>query len=139
MKPIFKLNGRMAAARPSKLATTILTASSVAVIAECREPIMDNMHTRPNVPFVAMFTEQMDPTCTKDDVPSVRMGLRGSSTGRPSTDKYIWFQLRRYVLASMKSIHGVEKKTEKYPSWQSVNENSLPLKRRKGSGGRKST
>jgi len=35
--------------------------SSVAVIAEFRGPIMDNMHTRLNAPSVAMCMEQMDP------------------------------------------------------------------------------
>jgi hypothetical protein len=43
---------------------------------------MGSMHTKPNVPFVAMFMEQMGPTCMKDDVPSVKGDLRGYSTGR---------------------------------------------------------
>ncbi|MEA1925720.1 MAG: hypothetical protein U9M90_00535 [Patescibacteria group bacterium] len=54
-----------------------ITASSAAVIAEFRGPIMDNMHTRPNVPSVAMCMEQMDPICMKGDVPNARKGLRG--------------------------------------------------------------
>ncbi len=122
------------------MATSILTASNAAVIAESRELTVGSMHIKPNVPFVAMFTEQMDPICTKDDAPNVRMGRRGSSIGRPSTNKYLRFQLKcRYVLESLKSMHGVERETEKYSSWQSINENSLLLKRRKRSGGRRST
>ena len=67
---------------PWKLATSTLTASSAAVIAEFREPTMGSMHTKPNVPFVAMYMEQMGLTCMKDDVPSVKRVLRGYSTGR---------------------------------------------------------
>ena len=70
---------------PWKLATSTLTASSAAVIAEFREPTMGSMHTKPNVPFVAMCMEQMGPTCMKDDVPSVKRVLRGYSTGRLPT------------------------------------------------------
>jgi len=44
-------------------------------------PIMGSMRTRPSVPSVAMCMEQMELTCTKGDVPNVRKGLRGSSTG----------------------------------------------------------
>ena len=64
------------------MATSTLTASSAAVIAECRELTMGSMHTRLNVPFVDMFMEQMGPTCMKDDVPSAKGELRGYSTGR---------------------------------------------------------
>jgi hypothetical protein len=35
-------------------------------------------------------------------------------------------------------VHGIEKR-EKYPSWQSVNENSLPLRRQKRCDGGKSS
>ncbi|MCD6198579.1 MAG: hypothetical protein J7K15_08430 [Deltaproteobacteria bacterium] len=57
--------------------TLILTVSSAAVIAEFQGPIMGNMHTRPNVPSVAMCMEQMDPICMKDDVQNARTGLQG--------------------------------------------------------------
>ena len=75
----------MAAASPWKSDTLILMASSAAVIVEFREPTMGSMHTKPNVPFVAMCMEQMDPTCTKDDGRSVRMVPGGSSTGKVPT------------------------------------------------------
>ena len=61
---------------PWKLATSTLTDSSAAVIAEFREPAMGSMHSKPSVPFVAMCMEQMGPTCMKDDVPSVKGVLR---------------------------------------------------------------
>ncbi len=51
--------------------------------------IMDSRHTRSSVLSVAMCMEQMDPTCTKDDVQNVRKGLRGSSTGGFPTAKCI--------------------------------------------------
>ncbi len=54
---------------------------------EFRGPIMGNMHTRQNVPSVAMCMEQMDPICMKGDVPNARKGLRGLSTGGLSTAK----------------------------------------------------
>jgi len=59
--------------------------SSAAVIAAFRGPIMGSMRTRPSVLSVAMCMEQMDPTCTKGDVPNVSKELRGSSTGGLST------------------------------------------------------
>lgn len=61
--------------------------SSAAVIVELRGPIMLNMHTRPNVLFVAMCMVQMDPTCMKGDVPNVRKVLPGYVTGRLSMAK----------------------------------------------------
>jgi hypothetical protein len=78
------LNGRMAATIPSKSATLIRTASSVAVIAECREPIKDNLHTRPNVPTVAMCMEQMGQTCTRESALNVKKEHLGSGIGRLS-------------------------------------------------------
>ena len=62
--------------------TEILTTSSAVGIAECLELTMNSMHIKLNVPFVAMFTEQMDQTCLKGDALSVRTGPQGLSTGR---------------------------------------------------------
>ncbi len=54
-----------------------LSPTPSAAIVEFRGPIMEHMHTRPNVPSVAMCMEQMDPICMKGDVPNARKGLRG--------------------------------------------------------------
>ena len=62
---------------PQKLATSTLTASSAAVIAEFKEPTMGSMPTKPSVPFVAMRMEQMGATWMTDDVPRVKGELRG--------------------------------------------------------------
>ena len=51
-------------------------------IAEYLELTMDSMHTKLNVPFVAMFTEQMDQTCSKGDVLSVRKVPQELNTGK---------------------------------------------------------
>ena len=83
MKLILQLSGWMEKARPSKSATSIQTANSVAGIAEYWGPIIDSTHTRPSVPSVAMCMGQMDLTCTKGCDPNVSMGLRGSGTGGP--------------------------------------------------------
>lgn len=126
MKPIFILNGRMVVARPSKLATSILMASSVAVIVECREQTMGNMHTRLNVPTVAMCMEQTGLICTRESAQSVKKGHSGSDTGRlPSVE----------ILRQI----GRERETKRYPLWQNEDENSLQLKRQKRSAGGKST
>jgi len=57
-------------------------ASSAVGIAEYLELTMDSMHTKLNVPFVAMFTEQMDQTCSKGDVLSVRKVPQELNTGK---------------------------------------------------------
>ena len=51
------------------------------VIAAFRGPIISSLPTRLSVPSVAMFMEQMEPTCTKGYVPNVREGLLGSGIG----------------------------------------------------------
>ena len=81
MKSIGQLNGWMGTARPSRSVTSILMASSAVVIAESRGPIMDSMHTKPNVLSVAMCMEQTGLICSKGGVPSVREGRRESGTG----------------------------------------------------------
>jgi hypothetical protein len=58
------------------------TASSAVGIAEYLKLTMDSMHTKLNVLFVAMFTEQMDQTCLKGDALSVRTEPQGLSTGK---------------------------------------------------------
>lgn len=55
------------------------------------------MRTRPNVPSVAMCTEQMDPICMKGDVPSVRRELRESSTGRFPPTKNFHYLSRKEI------------------------------------------
>lgn len=77
----------MGMVRPLRLAISILTVSNVAVIAECRGRIMDNMHTRPNALYAGMYMEPMDLTCTRGGVPNVREVHLGSDTGskRPDT------------------------------------------------------
>ena len=113
-------------ARASKSAISILMANSVAVIVECRGPIMRNMHTRLNVPTAAMCMEQMGLTCTKESALSVKKEHPESGIGRLSRSEIIW-QIER------------EKETKRFPSWQSEDENSLLLKRPKRSAVGKST
>ena len=76
----------------------------------------------------------------KDDVPSVKGVLRGYRTGRQPTDNCIrihkvaaafWFHWNVWLIAIGEK--------EEYPSWQSVKENSLSLKRQKRNADRKST
>lgn len=116
----------MEKARPSKLATSILMVSSVAVIVEYLGPIMVKMHTRLNVPTVAMCMGQMGLTCTRGGVPSVKKGRRGSGTGG---------SLRSETIRNRQILQ--ESETERYLSWPNVKENSLQLKRQKKSAGGK--
>jgi hypothetical protein len=81
----------MAAVKLSKSATSIQMASNVAVIVEFRGLIMDSMPTKRNVPFAAMFMEQMDQICSKGAAQSARKEHRGSGIGR--TPKNNGFEL----------------------------------------------
>jgi len=72
----------MVVGRLLKLATSILMASSVAVIVEFQGPIVGNMPTKPNAPTVAMCMEQTDLTCMSESALSVKKGPRGSGSGR---------------------------------------------------------
>ena len=107
-------------ARASKLAILILMASSVAVTVACRGQIMDNMHTRLNVPYVAMSMEQTGLTCTRESALSARKEHPESGIGGLSRSERIR-QIWR------------ERGTEWFPPWQSKDENSLLLKRQKRS------
>ena len=71
----------MVVGRLLKLATSILMVSSVVVIVESRGPIMDNMHTRLNVPAAAMCMEQTGLTCMKESALSAKKGRPGLGIG----------------------------------------------------------
>jgi len=59
-------------ARASKSAISILTASNVAVIVECRVQIMASTFTRLNALTAAMYMEQMDLICMRESVLSAK-------------------------------------------------------------------
>jgi hypothetical protein len=83
-------NGRKETAKASKSAISILMASNVVVIVECRGLIMASTLTRLSALAAAMYMEQMDLICMKESALSVKKELPESDFGGLSKNEIIW-------------------------------------------------
>ena len=83
-------NGRKETAKASKSAISILMASNVVVIVECRGLIMDSTLTRLSALAAAMYMEQMDLICMKESALSVKKEHPESDFGGLSKNEIIW-------------------------------------------------
>jgi len=72
-------------------------ANNVAVIVECRGPIMANMLTRLNALTAAMYMEQMEAICMRESALSVKKEHPESGFGGLSRNEIIWQDWRERV------------------------------------------
>ena len=111
----FKLNGTMAAVRASKSAISILMASNVAVIVECRGPIMANTLTRLNALTAAMYMEQMGLICMRESALSAKKEHPESGIGGLLRNEIISQNWRGIEL---KRFHHGKAKTKTHRRWK---------------------
>jgi hypothetical protein len=83
-------NGRKEKAKALRSAISILMASNVVVIVECRGPITASMLTRLNALTVAMYMEQMELICMSENALSVKKEHLESGFGGLSRNETIW-------------------------------------------------
>jgi hypothetical protein len=93
-------------------------ANNVAVIVECRGPIMANTLTRLNALTAAMYMEQIGLICMRESALSVKKGQLESGIGGLSRNEIV-------------SQRWGGRQSGWFPLWQSEIENSPSLKRRK--------
>jgi len=83
-------NGKKEKAKASKSVISMSMASNVAVIAECRGPIMASTLTKLNAPTAAMYMEQMELICMRENALSVKKGHPESGFGGLSRNEIFW-------------------------------------------------